>query len=326
MARTEKVLVAGHRGMVGGAIARRLAAQGRDVLAVARDDLDLTDQAAVRGFLARERPDAVVLAAARVGGIAANTRFPAEFLAENLQIANNVITAAHAAGVARLLYVASSAIYPQGAEQPIGEGSMLTGPLDPSHEAYALAKIAGIKLCEAINRQYGADYRSIVPTNLYGPGDNFHSEHAHVVPALVRRFHEAARDRRDAVVLWGSGRPRREILHVDDMAEAALHVLDLPAERWLAGMEQGGAGPGCHVHVGRGEDLSIVEIAGLIARATGYDGAIVCDPSRPDGVMRRLLDVSRLARLGWQARIAPAKGLAETCAWYRDNVAIARIA
>ncbi len=305
--------MAGHRGLVGAAIVRRLEAQGRLVLTAPRAALDLTDQSAVRAFFARERIDAVVLAAARVGGIAANISFPAEFIADNLRIAGNVVIAAHEAGISRLVHIASAAIYPRDAAQPIGEAALLTGPLDPTHEAYAVAKIAGIALCASYNRQYGTDYRSIVPTNLYGPGDNFHPEHAHVVPALIRRFHEAARDQRDEVVIWGSGLPRREILHVDDMADAACFVLDLPHAAWQTGAA------GDLVNVGSGSDLPIAEIAHLIARATGFSGSIVLDASRPDGVMRRLLDVRRLAALGWTAKIGPAQGIAGTCAWYREN-------
>lgn len=309
----ERIFVAGHRGLVGSAVVRRLASDGCDVITAPRDALDLTDQAAVRGFLARERPDAVVVAAARVGGIAANISFPAQFLIDNLQIAGNIIAAAHQAGVSRLIHIASSAIYPAQAPQPIREDQLLAGPIDPTHHAYALAKIAGIALCDSYNRQYGTDYRSLVPTNLYGPHDNFHPEHAHLVPALIRRFHEAVRDGRDEVVIWGSGRPRREILHVDDMADAVAFVLALGAEPWHAG-----AGPSGHVNVGLGSDLSILEIAGLIAEASGYGGRIGTDGARPDGVTRRLLDVSRLADLGWRAQVSPRAGIAQTCAWYRS--------
>jgi len=249
-----------------------------------------------------------------VGGILANTTFPAEFIADNLRIGGNVIIGAHEAGIDRLVHIASSAIYPREAPQPITEDRLLTGPLDPTHEAYAIAKIAGIKLCESHNRQYGTDYRSLVPTNLYGPGDNFAVDHAHVVPALVRRFYEAARDRRDEVVIWGSGLPRREILHVDDMADAALFVLDLPPESWRAHK-----GVADHVNVGLGSDIAIADIARMIADATGFSGRITLDASRPDGVMRRLLDISRLGAMGWRAQIDPARGLTDTCAWYRDH-------
>lgn len=320
MKRNERIFVAGHQGLVGAAVARRLAADGREVIAAPRAVLDLTDQTAVLAFFARERPDAVILAAARVGGILANAVYPAEFIVENLQIATNVIGAAHKAGIERLIYVASSAIYPCKAAQPICEDMLLTGPLDPTHEPYAIAKIAGIKLCESHNRQYGTDFRCLVPTSLYGPGDNFHPDHAHVVPALIRRFHEAAREGREEVVIWGSGRPRREILHVDDMAEAAVFALDLAKQGWRAHtMPLSG-----HVNVGLGSDVSIADIAAMIARATGFQGRIALDRLRPDGVVRRLLDVSRLAAMGWRARIDPATGIAQTCDWYRTNAGLIR--
>lgn len=315
-----RIFVAGHRGLVGSAIARMLVERGIEVITCQRDRLDLTDQGAVRDFMSRQQPDAVVIAAARVGGIAANITFPAEFLHDNLVIEANLIHAAHMCGVSRLIQIASSAVYPEQAPQPLREDALLTGPLDPSHEPYALAKIAGIRLCDAYNRQHGHDFRSVVPTNLYGPGDNFHAVNAHVVPAMIRRFAEAKASGLGEVTIWGSGTPRRELLHVDDMAQACLHVLDLPRETFDAHVT-----PQCrHVNVGTGTDVSILELAHLIAESCGFAGAITTDPTRPDGVARRLLDVSRLTRLGWTARIGLAEGVAQTCAWYQANAAQSR--
>jgi nucleoside-diphosphate-sugar epimerase len=315
-----RIFVAGHRGMVGAAIARRLAARGAEVIARPRAALDLTDQAAVRAFMHDQRPDAVVLAAAKVGGIHANSAFPADFAYENLMIEANVIHQAFAAGVRRLLFLGSSCIYPRAAAQPIGEEALLTGPLEPTNAAYAVAKIAGITLCDSYNRQHGTDYRSVMPTNLYGPGDNFHPENSHVLPALIQRFHHAVLAGADEVVIWGSGRPRREFLHVDDMAAAALFVFDLPAERFAA---TGSAGL---INIGTGSDITIAELARMVARATGYCGAIRFDTTRPDGTMRKRLDVSRLTQLGWRATIPLEHGLAETYRWYLENLATARMA
>jgi GDP-L-fucose synthase len=315
--RDAPVFVAGHRGMVGSAILRRLQALGyRRILTAARDELDLADQAAVRRFLTHERPGAVVLAAARVGGIHANQSLPAEFISENLQIELNVIDAAHRAGVQRLLFLGSSCIYPRLAPQPMAEDALLTGPLEPTNEPYAIAKIAGIKLCESYHRQHGRDYRSVMPTNLYGPGDNFHPAHSHVIPALMRRFHEATRRGDPEVVVWGSGTPMREFLHVDDMAAACVHVLELPVERWQAQtLPMRG-----HVNVGTGVDCTIAELARTMARVTGFRGALNFDASKPDGAPRKLLDVSRLAALGWRATIALEPGLAQTYAWFCEHV------
>jgi nucleoside-diphosphate-sugar epimerase len=315
-----RIFVAGHRGMVGAAIARRLAARGAEVIARPRAALDLIDQAAVRAFMHDQRPDAVVLAAAKVGGIHANSAFPADFAYENLMIEANVIHQAFAAGVRRLLFLGSSCIYPRAAAQPIGEEALLTGPLEPTNAAYAVAKIAGITLCDSYNRQHGTDYRSVMPTNLYGPGDNFHPENSHVLPALIQRFHHAVLAGADEVVIWGSGRPRREFLHVDDMAAAALFVFDLPAERFAA---TGSAGL---INIGTGSDITIAELARMVARATGYRGAIRFDTTRPDGTMRKRLDVSRLTQLGWRATIPLEHGLAETYRWYLENLATARMA
>lgn len=316
-----KIYLAGHRGMVGGAILRQLQARGRDeVITRSHAELDLTDQAAVRAFLDRERPDAVILAAARVGGIHANNTYPADFIWDNLMIEANVIGAAHRAGVGRLLFLGSSCIYPRLAPQPMAEDALLTGTLEPTNEPYAIAKIAGIKLCESFNRQYGVDYRSVMPTNLYGPGDNFHPENSHVLPALIRRFHEAVRDGQETVTIWGTGTPRREFLHVDDMAAASLFVMDLPP-----GIYQRETQPMLsHINIGTGTDVSIAELARMVAEATGFAGRIVFDTSRPDGTPRKLMDVSRLARLGWTARTGLAEGIAGTFAWYRAHVAEVR--
>ena len=315
-----KVYVAGHRGMVGGAILRRLqarAAAGEDLTLVTRThaEVDLTDQVAVRDFMQAEKPDIVILAAAKVGGIMANNTYPVDFIYENLMIECNVIHQAFAAGVTRLLQLGSSCIYPREAPQPITEDALLTGPLEPTNEPYAIAKIAGIKLCESYNRQHGTDYRSVMPTNLYGPGDNFHPEHSHVLPALIRRFHEAAQEGREEVTIWGTGRPRREFLHVDDMAEAALFVLDLDKATYDANTRPMLS----HINVGTGEDISILDLARLVARVTGFEGRILTDPSRPDGTMRKLMDVSRLAGMGWQARIGLEAGIAQTYRWFLDH-------
>lgn len=267
-----------------------------------------------------ERPDVVILAAAKVGGIAANNTYPADFIYENLMIEANVIHQAFAAGVKRLLFLGSSCIYPRQATQPMSEDALLTGRLEPTNELYAIAKIAGIKLCESYSRQYGTDYRSVMPTNLYGPGDNFHPEHSHVLPAMIRRMHEATQSGQDSVTIWGSGIPRREFLHVDDMAEASLFVLDLPNDIYAANT----APMLSHINVGKGEDISILELAHLVAEVTGYHGQILTDPSRPDGTIRKLMDVSRLSRIGWSAGIGLGGGIAQTYRWYLDNAEIAR--
>ena len=314
----DRVFVAGHRGMVGSAIVRRLQALGyRSILTAPRSELDLTDAAATRAFLARERPDVVVLAAAKVGGIQANNNFPADFIAENLAIQLNVIGGAHEAGVQRLLFLGSSCIYPRLAPQPLREDALLTGTLEPTNEPYAIAKIAGIKLCESFNRQHGRDYRSVMPTNLYGPGDNFHPEDSHVIPGLMRRFHEAAQRGDAEVVGWGSGTPRREFLHVDDMAAASVHVMNLPRDTWQAHTQPMLS----HLNVGTGVDCSIRELAETVARVTGFRGRLVWDATKPDGAPRKLMDVSRLAALGWKAAIPLEEGLRDTYAWFRANAA-----
>jgi GDP-L-fucose synthase len=315
-----KTYLAGHRGMVGGAILRRLQARGAEVITRTHAELDLTDQSAVRAFLQAERPDAVILAAAKVGGIHANNTYPADFLYENLMIEANVIHQAHAAGVQRLLFLGSSCIYPRAVAQPMAEDALLTGVLEPTNEPYAIAKIAGIKLCESYNRQFGTDYRSVMPTNLYGPGDNFHPENSHVLPALIRRFHEAAQTGAPEVVIWGSGTPMREFLHVDDMAEASLFVLDLPKAEYEANTQPMLS----HINVGCGTDISIRDLAGMVAEVTGFAGEIRCDATKPDGTPRKLMDVSRLARLGWRAGIDLRQGLTDTYRWYLDNAASLR--
>lgn len=308
-----KIFVAGHRGMVGSAVLRQLGAQGgHDLVTRTRTELDLTDQAAVRAFLHQERPDLVILAAARVGGIHANHTFPAEFIYENLMIEANVIHQSYAAGVERLLQLGSSCIYPKHAPQPMAEDALLTGTLEPTNEPYAVAKIAGIKLCESYNRQYGVDYRSVMPTNLYGPGDNFHPDNSHVLPALMRRFHEAAGAGSPTVQIWGSGLARREFLHVDDMAAAALYVMELSKAKYLAATEPMLS----HINIGCGSDVSIAELATKIAAVTGFQGQIVTDPSKPDGAPQKLLDVSRLQGLGWQAEISLESGLEQTYRWF----------
>ena len=312
-----KIYIAGHRGMVGGAILRQLqarqdAGEALELVTRTRAALDLTDQASVRDFMRSEVPDVVILAAAKVGGIMANKSYPAEFIYENLMIECNVIHQAHAAGVQQLLQLGSSCIYPRDAAQPMAENALLTGPLEPTNEPYAIAKIAGIKLCESYNRQYGVDYRSVMPTNLYGPGDNFHPQNSHVLPALIRRFHEATRDGATEVVIWGSGKPMREFLHVDDMAEASLFVLDLPRDVYAAQTHPMQS----HINVGTGRDISIAALAQMVAEVTGFKGRLVFDTSKPDGTMRKLMDVSRLADMGWRARIDLKDGLRETYDWF----------
>ncbi|KUP93432.1 GDP-L-fucose synthase [Tritonibacter horizontis] len=312
-----KIYVAGHRGMVGGAILRRLAArqsagQAVELLTATSLELDLTDQSAVRAFFARERPDQVILAAARVGGIHANNSFPAQFIYENLMIECNVIHAAYEAGVEKLLQLGSSCIYPREAAQPMREQALLSGPLEATNEPYAIAKIAGIKLCESYNRQYGTDYRSVMPTNLYGPGDNFHPENSHVLPALIRRFHDARLTDAENVTIWGTGAPRREFLHVDDMAEASLFVHDLAPQLYQRETDPMLS----HINVGSGQDVTILELARTIARVVGYEGRISCDPARPDGTLQKLMDVSRLERLGWRASIGLEAGIRQTYDWF----------
>lgn len=304
-----KIFIAGHRGLVGGAVLRACASRpGLHPLTRTRQELDLRDAAAVLRFFQQEKPDYVVLAAAKVGGIHANRTFPVDFLLENLQIQNSVIPAAHAAGVKKLLFLGSSCIYPKFAPQPIPESALLTGPLEPTNDAYAIAKISGIRLCQAYRQQYNASFISAMPTNLYGPGDNFHPEHSHVLPAMIRKFHQAKTRGDQQVTLWGSGKPRREFLHCDDLAEACLHLLevyDAPEP----------------INVGCGKDLTIAELAETVKNAVGFQGNIAWDTSMPDGTPRKLLDVTRINALGWRPRIPLDQGIASTYQWFLQHVA-----
>lgn len=310
------IFVAGHRGMVGSAIVRQLQARGGgEIMTRTHAELDLTDQTAVRRFFENESIDQVYLAAAKVGGIHANNTFPAEFIYENLMIECNVVHAAHLAGVQKLLFLGSSCIYPRSVPQPMREDALLTGVLEPTNEPYAIAKIAGIKLCESYNRQYGRDYRSVMPTNLYGPHDNFHAENSHVIPALIRRFHEAVHSGATEVTVWGSGRPMREFLHVDDMAAASVFVMNLDEGTYRANTQPMLS----HVNVGTGMDCSICELAETLARVTGFSGRLVFDASKPDGTLRKLMDVSRLEALGWRASIDLETGLRDAYAWFVAN-------
>jgi GDP-L-fucose synthase len=294
--KSKRVFVAGHRGMVGAALTRRLAQEEVELLTIARSEVDLRDQPAVFAWFAANRPQAVFLAAAKVGGIVANNTLRAEFLYDNLMIATNVIHAAHINKAEKLMFLGSSCIYPRLAPQPLREDSMLTGPLEPTNEPYAIAKIAGIKMAEAYRSQYGADFISVMPTNLYGPGDNYHPEYSHVVAALIRKLHEAKVSRAADVVVWGTGTPRREFLYVDDLADACVHLMKTYSSAEL-------------VNIGTGEDITIAEFARVVAVAVGYTGMIRFDPERPDGTPRKLLDVGRLAQLGWRARTSLQDGI-----------------
>lgn len=316
MNRDARVFVAGHRGMVGSAIVRRLQALGyTNLITRGREELDLVDQAAVNAFFAENKIDQVYMASAKVGGIHANNTYPAEFIYQNLMVEANIIHAAHCNDVNKLLFLGSSCIYPKFAEQPMKEEALVTGVLEPTNEPYAVAKIAGIKLCESYNRQYGRDYRSVMPTNLYGPNDNFHPENSHVVPALLKRFHEATQRGDDKVVIWGSGKPQREFLHVDDMAAASVHVMELDDETYQAHTQPMLS----HINVGTGVDCSIRELAETIARVTEYQGELKFDSSKPDGTPRKLMDVSRLKALGWQFSISLEDGLRDAYRWFVEN-------
>lgn len=303
---TKKIYVAGHRGMAGSAITRSLAQSGFDnIVTRTHEQLDLTDQAAVRLFFQTEKPDEVYVAAAKVGGIYANNTYPADFIYSNLMVEANVIHEAYKAGVRKLLFLGSSCIYPRLAEQPMTESALLTGELEPTNEPYAVAKIAGIKLCESYNRQYGTDYRSVMPTNLYGPGDNYHPENSHVIPALIRRFHEAKINHSSEVSIWGTGSPRREFLYVDDMAAACVHVMALDKSVYAAKTRPMLS----HINVGSGSDIPIKELAYLVSNVIGYEGRIEFDSSKPDGSPRKLMDSGLLHSLGWEPKISLENGL-----------------
>ncbi|MCB4800521.1 GDP-L-fucose synthase [Methylobacterium brachiatum] len=319
--RDRTIFVAGHRGMVGSAIVRRLRELGYTrILTADRQALDLLDQAAVRAFFATHRIDQVYFAAAKVGGIHANNTYPAEFIHENLLIQSNLIHAAHTSDVDRLLFLGSSCIYPKHAEQPMREDALLTGLLEPTNEPYAIAKIAGIKMCESYNRQYGRRYRSVMPTNLYGPNDNFHPQNAHVLPALMRRLHEARQEGRPSVTVWGTGRAMREFLHVDDMARAGVFVMELDDAVYAANTRPDLS----HINVGTGADCTIRQLAEALARVIGYEGRLEFDATKPDGTPRKLMDVSRLRAMGWQPEIGLEQGLRQTYGWFLENHATLR--
>ena len=311
-----RIYVAGHRGLVGSAIVRALRANGHpDIVTRTHAELELTDQARVRDFFRSERVDQVYLAAAKVGGIVANNSYPAEFIYDNTMVQANVVHEAWRAGVRQLLFLGSSCIYPRLAAQPIREEYLMNGILEPTNEPYAMAKIAGIKLCESYNRQYGTDYRSVMPTNLYGPGDNYHPENSHVIPGLLRRFHEARLAQAPEVVIWGSGKPMREFLYVDDMATASVHVMNLTQATYAANTDPMHS----HINVGTGQDVTIAELAWLVGETVGYRGRIAFDSSKPDGTPRKLLEVSKLASLGWRASTPLAEGLRRTYAAYLEE-------
>lgn len=319
--RKARIFVAGHRGMVGSAIVRTLLAQGVDaqnIITRTHDELDLTDQRAVNEFFASEMPEQVYLAAAKVGGIHANNTYPAEFIYQNLMMQANAIHAAHSHGVQKLLFLGSSCIYPKLAAQPMSEDALLSGKLEPTNEPYAVAKIAGIKLCESYNRQYGRDYRSVMPTNLYGPGDNYHPENSHVIPALLRRFHEAKVMNAPEVAIWGTGTPRREFLYVDDMAAASVFVMNLAPREYEAQVQPQLS----HINVGFGSDVTIAELAATVARVVNYQGRITFDISKPDGAPRKLMDSGRLISMGWCARVDLEHGLQQA---YEDMLSNQRV-
>lgn len=312
----KRVFVAGHKGMVGSAICRKLARQeGVELLFRDRSSLDLLNQAAVADFFSRESIDQVYLAAAKVGGIVANNSYPADFIYENLMIETNIIHSAFSSGVKELLFLGSSCIYPKMAEQPMREEALLTGLLEPTNEPYAVAKIAGIKLCESYNRQHGVDYRSVMPTNLYGENDNFHPQNSHVIPAMMRRFHEAKLRGDSEVVVWGTGKPMREFLHVDDMADASVFVMELDKSTY----EKNTSSMLSHINVGTGVDCTIAELAKILADVVGFNGEIIYDSTKPDGTPRKLMDVSRINKMGWTAEISLEAGLAATYDWFLCN-------
>lgn len=319
MPHTEKVYVAGHRGMVGSAILRELRSRGyENIVTRDRQALDLCNQQEVEQFFAEEKPERVYLAAAKVGGIHANNTYPASFIYENLMIEANIIHSAWKHGVQRLLFLGSSCIYPRLAPQPMSEDALLTGTLESTNEPYAIAKIAGIKLCESYNRQYGCDFRSVMPTNLYGPGDNYHGENSHVIPALLRRFHEAKVANAPSVIIWGSGTPRREFLYVDDMAKASVHVMELAPEAYHNVTQPTLS----HINVGYGSDLSILQLAALVAETVGYNGRIETDPGKPDGTPQKLMNIDRLKAMGWAPRITLEEGLKMAYADFQNSTRV----
>ncbi len=313
----DKIYIAGHRGLVGSAIVRRLEARGFvNLIMRTHKELDLTNQVSVQGFFNREKPDYVILAAAKVGGIHANNTYPADFIYVNMMIEANVINSAYEHNVKRLLFLGSTCIYPKAVEQPMREDALLTDVLEPTNEPYALAKITGIKLCESYNRQYNTDYRSVMPTNLYGPNDNFHPDNSHVIPALIRRLHEAKINNNAEVIIWGSGKPRREFLYVDDMARACLHVLDLDKSIYNQYTQ-----PMCsHINIGFGSDITIEELAMSIASVVGYNGKLKFDTTKPDGPSRKLVDSTRLNNLGWNAKVTLNDGLENTYRSYLNHI------
>lgn len=312
----KNVFVAGHNGMVGSAIVRQLKKRSNiNIISRERNELDLLDSNAVNHFFSTEKIDEIYLAAAKVGGIVANNSFPADFIYQNLMIESNIINAAHVHNIQKIMFLGSSCIYPKLASQPISENELLQGTLEPTNEPYAIAKIAGIKLCESYNRQYGRDYRSVMPTNLYGENDNFHPSNSHVIPALLRRFHEATITNAHEVVVWGSGKPMREFLHVDDMASASIYVMELESSDW----KKNTLPMLSHINVGTGIDCTIKELAETIAKVTGYKGSIIFDATKPDGTPRKLLDVSRLSNLGWNYSITLEDGLKKTYDWFLEN-------
>lgn len=316
---SEKIFVAGHRGMVGSAIVRALRARGvEQILTRTRQDLDLTCQADVRRFFETEKPSLVYLAAAKVGGIHANNTYPADFIYQNLMIEANIVDAAYRTGTEKLLLLGSSCIYPKLAPQPMAENALLSGPLEPTNEPYAVAKIAGIKLCESYNRQFGTDFRSVMPTNLYGPGDNYHPENSHVIPGLIRRFHEAKTAKAPSVTVWGTGTPMREFLYVDDMAAASVHIMDLDKAVYARHTTPRLS----HINVGAGEDISIRTLTTLVREAVGYEGEIIFDTSKPDGMPRKLMDSSLITSLGWRPQISLEQGLRRAYADFQKNTAL----
>lgn len=313
----QTIFVAGHRGMVGSAIVRQLQNKGyKNIVTATHAELDLTNQHAVNEFFKTNHIDQVYLAAAKVGGIHANNEYPADFIYQNLMIEANVINAAHQNNVQKLMFLGSSCIYPKFAQQPMQESELLTGVLEATNEPYAIAKIAGIKLCESYNRQFGRDYRSVMPTNLYGPHDNFHPENSHVIPAMMQRFHKAVQDNAVEVVIWGTGTPMREFLHVDDMAAASIYVMELDEASFKANTQSMLS----HINVGTGIDCTIRELAETVSKVTGFEGKLTFDASKPDGTPRKLMDVSRLAGLGWKASISLEDGLKDAYLWYLDNI------